>query len=80
MTAPEPTRPTAEHIDAVALDLDASHVRTDPACTFHDGTTPPASRGKRCPACMRLDLDAIERRANGVTQDGPSLFDDEAAQ
>jgi hypothetical protein len=44
---------------AVALDLDAAHVRTDPACTFHDGTTPKASRGKICPACMRLDLDAM---------------------
>ncbi len=44
---------------AVALDLDASHVRTDPACTFHDGATPKASRGKSCPACMRLDLDAM---------------------
>lgn len=44
---------------AVALDLDAAHVRTDPACTFHDGTTPKASRGKICPACMRLDLGAL---------------------
>ena len=44
---------------AVALDLDAAHVRTDPACTFHDGATPKASRGKSCPACMRLDLDAL---------------------
>lgn len=41
------------------LDLDAAHVRTDPACTFHDGATPKASRGKSCPACMRLDLGAL---------------------
>ena len=60
-------RTTPAPVSGAGLDLDASHVRTDPACTFHDGTTPPASRGKRCPACMRLDLDAIERRANGAT-------------
>jgi len=60
---------TPAPVSGAGLDLDASHVRTDPACTFHDGTTPPASRGKRCPACMRLDLDAMARRYSTATDD-----------
>jgi hypothetical protein len=62
-------RATPSPSSGAGLDLDASHVRTDPACTFHDGTTPPASRGKRCPACMRLDLDAMARRYSTATDD-----------
>ena len=62
-------RTTPAPSSGAGLDLDASHVRTDPACTFHDGTTPPASRGKRCPACMRLDLDAMARRYSTATDD-----------
>lgn len=58
---PRPITPedTPAPASGVGLDLDAAHVRTDPACTFHDGATPKASRGKSCPACMRLDLDAL---------------------